>query len=110
MRLIDKPVGLLANLLLIVGVGLILATQYQTLCAIRLQGWTGMLLLLLASLAIGWLGGGPTPSTRKALALTTVIRNAAVGLVIASTNFAGFHRQGRRSLGTDGIALPAGEK
>jgi BASS family bile acid:Na+ symporter len=86
---IDKPVGLLANLLLVVGVGLILATQYQTLSAVRLRGWGGMLLLLAASLVIGWICGGPARATRKALALTTAIRNAAVGLVIVSTNFAG---------------------
>jgi BASS family bile acid:Na+ symporter len=86
---IARPVSLLGNLLLVAGVGLILVTQYETLSAIRLRGWSGMLLLLLASLAIGWLCGGPTRATRTALALTTAIRNAAVGLVIVSTNFGG---------------------
>jgi BASS family bile acid:Na+ symporter len=86
---VDKPVGLLGNLLLLAGVGLILATQYQTLSAVRLRGWAGMLLLLAASLVIGWICGGPARATRKALALTTAIRNAAVGLVIVSTSFAG---------------------
>ncbi len=42
-----------------------------------------------ASLAIGWLCGGPGVATRKTLALTTAVRNAAVGLVIVSNNFAG---------------------
>src|SRR5262245_17081368 len=88
-RWIDKPVGLLANLLLLAGVGLILATQYQTLSAVRLRGWAGMFLLLAASLVIGWLCGEPARATRKALALTTALRNVAVGLVIVSTNFAG---------------------
>jgi BASS family bile acid:Na+ symporter len=87
--ILNRPVALVANLLLIAGVGLILATQYETLSAIRPRGWAGMLLLLLASLAIGWLCGGPTRATRTALALTTANRNAAVGLVIVSTNFAG---------------------
>jgi bile acid:Na+ symporter, BASS family len=86
---IDKPISLLANLLLLGGIGLILATQYEALSAIRLHGWFGMLLLLLASLAIGWLCGGPTRSIRTALALTTAVRNAAVGLVIVSASFAG---------------------
>jgi BASS family bile acid:Na+ symporter len=88
-RSLDRPVGLASNVLLLAGVGLILATQYETLSAVRLRGWFGMLLLLLASLAIGWLCGGPTSPTRKALALTTAIRNAAVGLVIVSTSFPG---------------------
>ena len=86
---IVKPVGLLANVMLLALVGLIIANQYETLGAIRLRGWTGMGLLLLASLGIGWLFGGPGVITRKALALTTATRNVAVALVIAQGNFAG---------------------
>jgi len=85
---IIKPVGFLANVLLLALIGLIVAVQYQTLAAIRLRGWTGMSLLLLASLAIGWLCGGPDLATRKAMALTTAIRNAAVALVIVTSNYA----------------------
>ena len=48
-----------------------------------------MLLLLAASLAIGWICGGPRQATRATLALTTSVRNAAVGLVIVATSFAG---------------------
>lgn len=84
---IAKPVGLLANLLLLGVVVILLAREYQTLEAIRMRGWFGMLLLLTASLGIGWLCGGPGRPTRKALALTSASRNAAVALVIASKNF-----------------------
>jgi BASS family bile acid:Na+ symporter len=84
-----RPLGMLANILLLVLVGLIVATQYETLTAIRLRGWAGTGLLLLASLAIGWLCGGPEVATRKALAVTTAARNVAVGLVIVTSNFAG---------------------
>jgi BASS family bile acid:Na+ symporter len=84
-----KPVGLLANLLLFGVVGLILATQFQTLEAFRLRGWIGMMFLLVASLSTGWLCGGPALATRRTLAVTTGVRNAAVGLVIVSANFAG---------------------
>jgi BASS family bile acid:Na+ symporter len=48
-----------------------------------------MILLLLASLAVGWLCGGRDVAIRKALAVTTAARNAAVGLVIVTSNFAG---------------------
>jgi predicted Na+-dependent transporter len=82
-----KPVGLLANLLLLIVIPLLLAREYQTLETIRMRGWFGMLLLLAASLGIGWLCGGPGRATRKTLALTTASRNAAVGLVIVSNNF-----------------------
>jgi BASS family bile acid:Na+ symporter len=88
-RWIAKPVRLLANILLLALLGLILAAQYPTLGAIRLRGWIGMSLLLLASLGIGWIGGGPDLASRKAMAMTTAVRNAAVGLVIATSNFAG---------------------
>jgi bile acid:Na+ symporter, BASS family len=88
-RWIDRPLSVLANVLLLVLVGLIVTTQYETLAAIRLRGWTGMSLLLLASLAIGWLCGGPDVAIRRALAVTTAARNAAVGLVIVTSNFAG---------------------
>jgi len=85
---IAKPVSRLANLLLLALVGLIVAIQHQTLAAIRLKGWAGMSLLFLASLGIGWLFGGRDLPTRKAMALTTTTRNAAVGLVIVTSNFA----------------------
>ena len=69
--------------------GLILVTHYQTLEVFRPRGWAGMMLLLFASLSTGWLCGGPAPTTRRTLAVTTGVRNAAVGLVIVSANFAG---------------------
>jgi len=83
-----RPLAVLANLLLLLVLGMILATQYQTLGAIRLRGWLGMLALLAASLCLGWLCGGPAQRTRRALTVTTGVRNAAVGLVIVGANFA----------------------
>jgi BASS family bile acid:Na+ symporter len=84
-----KPVSVLANLLLLSVVGLILATQYQTLEAFRLRGWIGMLLLLAATLGTGWVCGGQDHVTRRTLAVTTGVRNAALALVIVSANFSG---------------------
>ncbi len=83
-----RPVGALANLLLVGVIVVILAREFSTLEMIRLRGWFGMLLLLAASLGIGWICGGPRRATRKTLAITTAARNAAVGLVIVSKNFA----------------------
>jgi BASS family bile acid:Na+ symporter len=69
--------------------GLILATQFQMLAEIRARGFAGMLILLAASLAIGWLAGGSGRDSRRTMALTTALRNVGVGLVIVTGNFAG---------------------
>ena len=83
-----KPIALAANLLLLGLVGVILWEQFQTLLAIRSLAWLGMLILLFASLIIGWCCGGFDRAARRALAVTTGVRNAAVGLAIATTSFA----------------------
>ena len=84
-----KPISVLANVLLLALIGLILATQYESLAAIRFRGWMGMGLLLLASLCIGWFCGRSDTPTRIAMAITTATRNAAVALAIVTSNFAG---------------------
>ena len=76
-------------MLLLALVGLILAKQYPTLGAVRSRGWLGMGLLFAASLVIGWCCGGADRGACRALAMTTGVRNAAVGLAIAEANFAG---------------------
>jgi BASS family bile acid:Na+ symporter len=86
---VARPVGVLANVMLLVLIGLILVTQFDTLAAIHARGWAGMAVLFLGSLAIGWLCGAGDVATRNASALTTAARNAAVGLAIATGNFAG---------------------
>jgi bile acid:Na+ symporter, BASS family len=88
-ELLVKPVGSIANVLLFSVVGLIVATQYHTLEAFQPRGWMGMFLLLVVSLATGWFCGGTNRAIRCALAVTAGLRNAAVGLVIVTTNFAG---------------------
>jgi BASS family bile acid:Na+ symporter len=68
---------------------LVLYAQFRSLLAIRLLGFLGMLLLLVASMAIGWLAGGPGSRGRTAMAMTTAVRNNGVGMVIATGSFAG---------------------
>ena len=86
---IAKPIDLISKLLLLALVGTIVATQHEMLTAIRLRGWAGMSLLLVACLGIGWICGGSDLAIRKAVAMTTASRNVAVGLVIAGSNFGG---------------------
>ena len=56
---------------------------------IRPRGYVGMTALLVASWVAGWLLGGLGTDNRKAMTLTTALRNVGVGLVIAAGNFAG---------------------
>jgi BASS family bile acid:Na+ symporter len=58
------------------------------LVEIQLRGYVGMLTLLFASMSVGWLLGGRSSENRKAMALTTSLRNVGVGLVIAAGSFA----------------------
>lgn len=87
-RMLPKANGI-SKILNVATVGLILGVQYRTLLDIRWTAFAGMFALLVASLAAGWLLGGPSREIRKTLAITTSLRNAAVGMVIASSSFPG---------------------
>jgi BASS family bile acid:Na+ symporter len=86
---VQRPANLLSAILNLTTLVVVLAVYFPLLAAIRLRGYVGMLGLLLASWATGWLLGGPGADNRRALALTTSLRNVGVGLVIATTNFGG---------------------
>ena len=88
-RRLAGPVGLAGAIVLLVVIALVLAGQFESLRLIGPSSWAGMVLLMAACLAIGWLCGGPGLARRKALAVTTASRNAAVALVIVSGGFAG---------------------
>jgi BASS family bile acid:Na+ symporter len=86
---LQNPANLISKVLNLAAVGCILVTQFHLLTAIQARGFLGMLALLGASWAAGWLLGGPEPGTRKAMTLTTALRNVGVGLVIATGSFGG---------------------
>jgi BASS family bile acid:Na+ symporter len=86
---LQRPAGLISKVLNLMTVGFILVVQFRLLTEIRPRGLVGMLALLMASWVAGWLLGGPDQDSRKAMTLTTSLRNVGVGLVIASSAFAG---------------------
>jgi BASS family bile acid:Na+ symporter len=86
---LQGPATLASKVLNVLTIGGILATQYQTLAEVPPRAFIGMVALLAASLAAGWLLGGPGGDNRKAMTLTTALRNVGVGLVIATGAFAG---------------------
>jgi BASS family bile acid:Na+ symporter len=81
-----KRLGTILNLALL---GVILVAQFQLLAEIRVRGYVGMTALVVASAGAGWLLGGRDAADRKALAITTSVRNVGVGLVIAGGSFPG---------------------
>jgi BASS family bile acid:Na+ symporter len=86
---LQGPANQTSKILNLVVVGFILVEQSHLLMEIRPPGFVGMFALLLASWAAGWLLGGSGLDNRKAMTLTTSLRNVGVGLVIAAGNFPG---------------------
>ena len=86
---LQRPANLLSAILNLATLGVVLVVYFPLMAEIRLRGYVGMLALLVASWAAGWLLGGPGADNRRALALTTSLRNVGVGLVIATSNFGG---------------------
>lgn len=86
---LQKPANLISAVLSVSTFGLILVIQLHQLAKIGLRGWVGMSMLLVACWACGWFLGGPGLDNRKAMTLTTSLRNVGVGLVIATGSFSG---------------------
>jgi BASS family bile acid:Na+ symporter len=86
---LQKPADLVSKVLNLAAVSLILVAQFHLLIEIRPLGFAGMLILLVASWAAGWLLGGRDAGIRKTMTLTTSLRNISVGLVVATGTFAG---------------------
>ena len=86
---LKKPVSRLSALLNILLASLILVVQFKMLQQIRIEGYLGMLTMVIATLMAGWLVGGPGEEERKTMAIVTSTRNVGVALVIAASNFPG---------------------
>src|SRR4051812_30690510 len=84
-----KPAVAVGKVLNVAAIGLILLAQARQLMDIRLIGILAMMLWLSLSIVLGWLAGGPQDTCRRAVALTTSIRNVGLGVVITTSAFAG---------------------
>jgi BASS family bile acid:Na+ symporter len=83
------PANRLSAVLNLAVIVLILAAHFRALAEIRPVGFAAMLALVLSALAAGWLLGMPGSENRKAMAITTSVRNVGVSLVIVTTSFPG---------------------
>jgi bile acid:Na+ symporter, BASS family len=86
---LQRPANLLSAILNLTMMGIVLVVYFPLMAEIRLRGYVGMSALLAVSWAAGWLLGGPGSDNRRALMLTTSLRNVGVGLIIATSNFGG---------------------
>jgi BASS family bile acid:Na+ symporter len=86
---LKKPANQVGKVLGLLTVVFILVGHYDLLAEIRPRGLAGMLALLIASWVAGLLLGGPGSENRKAMTLTTSLRNVGVGLVIVTGSFPG---------------------
>jgi BASS family bile acid:Na+ symporter len=84
---LKKPANWLSMILNLLTLGLILYAQFDMLIGVPLRGYVGMLILVLASVAAGWLLGDA--GARSAMVMATSVRNVGVGLVIVTGAFAG---------------------
>ena len=82
-----RPANLLCSILTLATLALVLVVYAPLLAEIRLRAYLAMTLLLAASFIAGWIFGGPGKEQRKALMLTTSLRNVGVGLVIVTGTF-----------------------
>jgi BASS family bile acid:Na+ symporter len=83
-----KPVGILANVLLVLSVLPVLFGSIPTILSLigdgTLLSFTGFALL---GYIFGYLLGGPEPENRRVLALATTSRHPAIAIAIAHANF-----------------------
>ncbi len=89
-----SPMELLSKIMNAVSIGCVLFNHFQEGNEHHLAGLPAMLILLLVSLVAGYGMGGPESAGRKAVALTTALRNIGVSVVVASS-----HNVGAAALG-----------
>jgi bile acid:Na+ symporter, BASS family len=86
---LKRPANLLSIVLNLATLGVILTVQRDMLMAIPLVAFGGMLILVLAAAAAGWLLSEPGQGRRTAMVIATAVRNVGVAMVIATTSFPG---------------------
>jgi bile acid:Na+ symporter, BASS family len=85
---IRPAIGVLSNLSMILVVLLTIAAHFKSVLSVfGTFGVLAALVYTVVCIGIGWLLGGPGPSTRRVLALGTAQRNAAAAFVVAGQNF-----------------------
>jgi len=82
-----KPMALVGTVAFVVAVVLLMGQRKEAMSTLTGVELAAMLGLILASMIVGGLLGGPATDTRRILATASSMRNAALGLVIALNSF-----------------------
>jgi len=84
-----KPVSACAGISFVVVTVITMGQKSAATKQIGIHGLLAMVLMIAASMVIGWMLGGPDRGTRRVLTVNTSMRNVALALAIASPNFPG---------------------
>lgn len=86
-RALRKPASTCAGIFFALGAVLMLSVRSAAMKQIGTSTIVAMLLLILGSMAIGWIMGGPDRGSRRIMAVNTSMRNVALCLAIAARSF-----------------------
>ena len=84
-----KPISACAGISFVLVTVITMGMKSAATKQMERNGLLAMLLLIAASMAIGWMVGGPDTGTRRVLTVNTSMRNVALALAIASRSFPG---------------------
>jgi BASS family bile acid:Na+ symporter len=82
-----KPLSACAGVSFVLVTVLTMGLKSAATKQIGMNGLLAMLLMIAASMVIGWMLGGPDRGTRRVLTVNTSMRNVALALAIASRSF-----------------------
>ncbi len=83
-----KPLNVVTQVLMLVVNVVVFIAYWDDLKRFQLRAYVGMTLLFVVMFAIGWFLSAPGYAERKAMALTSAVRNTGVSLVIIAEGFA----------------------
>jgi BASS family bile acid:Na+ symporter len=84
---IRRPSVLLANVMFFAVVAFYVIRDFNALRTMPLSSVAAMIFMTIASLAAGWLLGGPDKATRQSLAMATSVEFTGLALLIVAGNF-----------------------
>ncbi|HET9951442.1 MAG TPA: bile acid:sodium symporter [Candidatus Eisenbacteria bacterium] len=84
-----KILGLVGTVAFVIFMSVTKVFRKEALQSVSIPAVVGMIVLLVAAMAIGWFLGGPARKSRQILATSTSMRNAALCLAIANSSPSG---------------------